>query len=280
MEAEQGEISTDPSPSSPSKPPSPPQDPPFQSSPQATHQEQQQKKEEGLLDLSLSSNDSEHGSVLELNLIRCLDVGSPHLSTEMKVVAEAEPRVFSCNYCQRKFYSSQALGGHQNAHKRERTLAKRGQQMGAAAAAFGHHHASHRFSSLASLPLHGSYNNRSLGIQVHSMIHKSYVPSSATSAGLRYGHHGWGRMPIAQQPAIGRLAPENILAGGGGGGGVKSSGAARFDGGCSSSRMLGGSAAMMASEDQMGGFWRPAGVLKSHHQHQEEVQKIDLSLKL
>lgn len=116
---------------------------------------------------------------------------------------ESEPRVFSCNYCQRKFYSSQALGGHQNAHKRERTIAKRSQKM--SAAAFGY---DNKYSSMASLPLHGSFN-RSLGIQVHSMIHK---PTSSTAFGAPalYGHPGWSiRRPIEQQPAIGRLAPEN-----------------------------------------------------------------------
>lgn len=144
------------------------------------------------LSLQFSSND------LELKHM----AGETFSEVEAAPDSEAAiPRVFSCNYCKRKFFSSQALGGHQNAHKRERTMAKRALRMGM--------FPDHRYTSLASLPLHGSAASafRSLGIEAHSAMHQNMLihsdprlPVPDTRGVGRFQQQGYYGVPMLMPP--------------------------------------------------------------------------------
>ncbi|KAK3231282.1 hypothetical protein Dsin_003163 [Dipteronia sinensis] len=86
-------------------------------------------------------------------------------------------KIFSCNFCKRKFYSSQALGGHQNAHRRERGALRRYQ--------------SEKLMAMVDLPVNKPVI-QSLGVQLHSLVHKPSMDSKPKVARLKDVNMGNG----------------------------------------------------------------------------------------
>ncbi|KAG8074209.1 hypothetical protein GUJ93_ZPchr0006g42313 [Zizania palustris] len=113
-------------------------------------------------------------------------------ATRVATAAREPARVFTCNYCQRKFFSSQALGGHQNAHRRERTLARRAVRLDAFP---------YGYADVASLPLYGA-GLYPIAIHAHASVHPGVATAAAAPAGraeLRPARGLLGPMPFFVQ---------------------------------------------------------------------------------
>ncbi|CAJ1967743.1 unnamed protein product [Sphenostylis stenocarpa] len=150
------------------------------------------------------------------NHMDSLSSPKPMENTNHQLVIPKQQRQFPCKFCDKKFPSSQALGGHQNAHRRERVLSRMDREFDMGTFGLGVHmypysatmtHHQHPFCG--SIPLYYEANMHPTMAQMSTVPWPHFAPGYGNQ-GLHNASISGQRFGVTNPGGIALETPQNV----------------------------------------------------------------------